>query len=109
MARDGVHVRQSAERLGILMNSASQFDDPTEILKQHLQEFERQGLPVDKLINYGLQRYNGRTPVHLAAANGLWECLELMLRSGGGWFTFWLVCFRIAHINLLQLWHTGLV
>ena len=81
MSRDGAQIiRQCAERLGILMNSGSQ---QTEHLKQYLADLERQGLPLDKLINYGIQRYNGRTPVHLAAANGLWEGLDLMLKNGG--------------------------
>ena len=81
MARD---IRQSSEKLGILMN-AQPYDGQTERLKQFLNEFERVGLPPDKVINYGIQRYNGRTPVHLAAANGLWECLDLMLKNGGLW------------------------
>lgn len=66
------------ERLGVLLNSGT-----FEQLKQALAEFEQIGLQTDKLINYPIQRYNGRTTVHLAATNGLFDCLELLLKSGG--------------------------
>lgn len=68
------------ERLGYLLNSNS-----IDQLKQALIEFEQAGLQKDKLINYPIQRYNGRTAVHLAASNGLFDCLELLLKSGGEW------------------------
>ena len=67
------------ERLGFLLNSGT-----IDQLKQALAEFEQIGLQVEKLINYPIQRYNGRTAVHLAASNGLYDCLELLLKSGGG-------------------------
>lgn len=66
------------ERLGYLLNSGS-----IEQLKVALNEFEQQGLQKEKLINYPIQRYNGRTAVHLAASNGLFDCLELLLKFGG--------------------------
>jgi ankyrin repeat protein len=66
------------EKLGFLLNSGT-----IEQLKQALTEFEQVGLQVEKLINYPIQRFNGRTAVHLAASNGLYDCLELLLNSGG--------------------------
>ena len=79
MARD---LRASSERLGYLMNT-SPYVEQTDHLKQYLQEFEQTGQPVKKVIDYPIQRYNGRTPVHLAASNGLWECLDVLLTNGG--------------------------
>ena len=76
MARD---LRQSSKRLGTLMNSTA-YEGLTEDLKQFLQGT---GLPMEKVINHPIQRFNGRTPVHLAASNGLWECLEILLKNGG--------------------------
>lgn len=67
------------ERLGFLLNSGT-----IDQLKQALADFEQiGGLQPEKLINYPIQRYNGRTAVHLAASNGLFDCLELLLKSGG--------------------------
>jgi len=66
------------ERLGYLLNSGSM-----DQLKLALSEFEQSGVQKEKLINYPIQRYNGRTAVHLAASNGLFDCLELLLKSGG--------------------------
>ena len=79
MARE---LRQSSELLGNLMNSLP-YEGQTEDLKRYMQEFEQTGQPVERLINHPIQRYNGRTPVHLAASNGLWECLEILLKNGG--------------------------
>ena len=66
------------ERLGYFLNSGT-----IDQLKTALAEFEQMGLQKEKLINYPIQRYNGRTAVHLAASNGLYDCLELLLKSGG--------------------------
>ncbi len=66
------------ERLGFILNSGS-----VEQLKQSLNEFEQVGLQKEKLINFPIQRYNGRTAVHLASNNGMYDCLELLLKSGG--------------------------
>ena len=79
MARN---LRQSSEGLANLMNTppyAGQADD----LKRYLSDYSSFGLPVARLINYGIPRYNGRTAVHLAASNGLFECLEELLKLGG--------------------------
>ena len=76
-------VSKESERLAVVLQSAP-YDGQTEHLKQHLDDFSRNhGQPAEKIINYRLQRYNGRTPVHLAAFNGLWECLEILLKNGG--------------------------
>ena len=69
---------QALERLGYLLNSGS-----IEQLKLALGDFEQIGLQKDKIINFPMQRYNGRTAVHLAAGNGLFDCLELLLKCGG--------------------------
>lgn len=47
-----------------------------------LDEAEQFGC-LERVINHPLQRYNGRTLVHLAAVNGLWEYLEQLLKKGG--------------------------
>lgn len=75
-------LRQSSIRLGYLMTS-NPYEGQTDQLKLTLTETEHAGQPLNKVINYPLQRYNGRTPVHLAASNGLWECLEILLKDGG--------------------------
>ena len=69
---------QALEKLVFLVNNGK-----VEPLKHALTEFEQCGLQKDKLINYPIQRYNGRTVVHLASSNGLVECLSLLLKSGG--------------------------
>ena len=69
------------ERLGLVLNSPS--GGSVEQLKQLLAELEQTGLQKEKVINCSIQRYNGRTAVHLAASNGLFDCLELLLKSGG--------------------------
>ena len=75
-------LRQSSGRLGYLMTT-NPHEGQTDHLKQTLTGIEQAGQPLEKVINYHLQRYNGRTPVHLAASNGLWECLEILLKNGG--------------------------
>lgn len=72
------NILQAVERLVFLVNSGH-----VEPLKYALAEFEQCGLQKDKVINYPIQRYNGRTVVHLAASNGLVDCLGLLLKSGG--------------------------
>ena len=69
---------QAVERLVFLVNNGH-----VEPLKHALEDFERGGLRKEKLINYPVQRYNGRTAVHLAASSGLLDCLGLLLKSGG--------------------------
>ena len=95
MARD---LRASSERLGYLMNSAP-YVEQTDHLKHYLQEFEQTGQPVKKVIDYAIQRYNGRTPVHLAASNGLWECLDVLLNNGGIVLPHF--CFRVIHCHMI--------
>ena len=75
-------LRLCSLRLGYLLTSPPN-EKQTEHLKQILTETEQAGQPLDKVINYPLQRYSGRTPVHLAASNGLSECLEILLKNGG--------------------------
>ena len=75
-------IYQSSKELGIRLDNRLQTVTP-EQLQKSLEELESEGLPVKEVINYGIPRYNRRTCIHLAAANGLWECLELMLKRGG--------------------------
>ena len=75
-------LRQSSGRLGYLMTT-NPHEGQTDHLKQALTGIEQAGQSLEKVINFPLQRYNGRTPVHLAASNGLWECLEILLKNGG--------------------------
>ena len=77
MARD---IRYRSERLANLLNSPP-FPGQADEVKRYLSEFGSVGS--GGLINYQIQRYNGRTAVHIAASNGLFECLEELLRLGG--------------------------
>jgi uncharacterized protein YggL (DUF469 family) len=52
-------------------------------LKKMQMEFQEMGFEVEELINAPLSQYNKRTAIHLAAYNGLPDCLELLLKSGG--------------------------
>ena len=70
------------------MNSAPYVEQTDHLKHRDLQECEQTGQPVKKVIDYAIQRYNGRTPVHLAASNGLWECLDILLKNGGIVTTF---------------------
>lgn len=71
---------RDAEQLGILLNRAP-YARQTEDLRAFLSNFDRSVVP--KLINSRIRRYTGQTPVHLAATNGLIDCLEILLKSGG--------------------------
>lgn len=79
MARD---LRHSSERLANILN-LSPFPGQTEELKRFLSECSSKGFSMPGLINYQIPRYHGRTVVHIAANNGLFECLEELLRLGG--------------------------
>ena len=52
-------------------------------LKKMQMEFQELGFEVEELINAPLSQYKKRTAIHLAAYNGLSDCLELLLKSGG--------------------------
>ena len=71
---------RDAEQLGILLNQPP-YTGQTEDIRRFLSNFEPNILP--RLINSRIRRYTGQTPVHLAATNGLIECLEILLKSGG--------------------------
>ena len=73
---------QDAEELGDLLNQPS-FQGQTDNVRKFLSKLEPSVLP--RLINNHVQRYTSRTAVHLAAANGLVDCLEILLKSGG-WY-----------------------
>ena len=71
---------QDAEQLGILLNKPS-YKEQTDDIRKFLSNVEPSSLP--RLINSHIRRYTGQTPVHLAATNGLVECLEILLKNGG--------------------------
>ena len=77
------------EQLGFLLNHEP-YDTQAEVLRLYLDRFSRVSL--SKLINYPIQRYSGQTSVHLAATNGLWECLEVLLNNGGMYLIFIAYC-----------------
>lgn len=74
--------RHSTERLANILNS-SPYPGQAEQLKECLLDCESKGFPVVQLINYNIPRYNGRTLIHIAANNGLFECLKELLKLGG--------------------------
>ena len=74
-------VKRLAENLGALLST-----DPSEEQKRNFDRYihyasDKQCL--EKVINYPIQRYNGRTLVHIAADKGLPEYLEVLLDNGG--------------------------
>ena len=71
---------RDAEQLGILLNRPP-YNRQTDDLREFLSKFLPSVVP--RLINSRIRRYTGQTPVHLAATNGLIDCLEILLKSGG--------------------------
>lgn len=74
---------QYADRLGCVLNQ----EEPQLLsVRELLSAVEQDGSPEEAkhVVNYPLQKHGGRTSVHLAAGSGLWECLELLLKKGGG-------------------------
>ena len=80
MARCTTYTSTDIEQLGFLLNR-DPYNSQTEVLKLYLNKFSQAA--VVKLINHPIRRYSGQTSVHLAATNGLWECLEILLIYGG--------------------------
>ena len=74
-------VRKLAESLGAVLSAGSS-DNQKQYFDQYLQHALIQRC-ADKVINYPIQRYNGRTLVHIAADKGLHEFLEELLKNGG--------------------------
>lgn len=75
-------LRHSSEKLANILNSQP-YPGQAEDLKRFLTEGQENGFPLTVVINYNIPRYNGRTLVHIAANNGLFGCLEELLRLGG--------------------------
>ena len=50
-------------------------------VKKLLNEYQQDGVQKEKVINHPVQ---GWTSVHLAAKNGMDDCLEELLKLGGG-------------------------
>ena len=75
--------RQYADRLANILSKETAL--PSSV-RELLNAVEQDGsLEAKQVINHPQQRHGGRTAVHIAANNGLWECLELLLKNGGGW------------------------
>ena len=73
-------IRYRSEKLANILNRSP---SPADELKRFLSECSSNGFSLVRLINYQIPRYNGRTVVHIAANNGLFKCLEELLRLGG--------------------------
>ena len=74
-------IRALAETLGVVI-----LGNPSEEQRRNFQRYldaAKKGRCVENVIDFPLQRYNGRTLLHLAADNGLWEYLEELLKNGG--------------------------
>jgi serine/threonine protein kinase/ankyrin repeat protein/GTPase SAR1 family protein len=75
------YVRKLAEGLGTVLSA-----EPSESQKQVFDQYMEMALNqhcLEKVINFPIQRYSGRTLVHIAADKGLHECLEELLKNGG--------------------------
>ena len=77
-ARD---VRERAETLATFLGR-NQGKEQRQNFFLYLEESEHRNC-LERVINHPLQRYNGRTLVHLAAVHGLWDYLEQLLKNGG--------------------------
>ena len=69
-------IEQEAERLCATLHRRNRVEALTRFI-------ERANVNKRQIINRPVQRYNYCTAVHLAASNGLWECLEVLLKNGG--------------------------
>ena len=74
-------VAKNAERLAAYFWVDKSPQEPLETLKQFLEPFSKEDRY--RIINCKLERYNGRTVVHVAAQKGLHLCLGELLRKGG--------------------------
>lgn len=90
-------VRKIAETLGTIL-SAEPSDNQKKLFEDHM-EYGRKTSALQKIINHPIQRYNGRTLVHIAADKGLSEYLEKLLLEGGACFAFF---FKIRLSGSLQ-------
>lgn len=81
MAKQGDY-RKNAEYLsGIVMYDKVSQEKQVEYLAEFLQPFSFDDQC--RIINHKLERYHGRTAVHLAALHGLHLPLQYLLRQGG--------------------------
>ena len=74
-------VKRLAECLGALLST-----DPSDEQKKNFDlyiQYASNNQFLEKVINYPIQRYNGRTLVHIAADKGLPDYLEVLLAKGG--------------------------
>ena len=76
-------MQQSAEHLGFLITTKRNENHLEDLLKQRLSDAKQAGYPLNKIIDHPIERYGGRTLIHLATAKGLLRCLEILLEKGG--------------------------
>ena len=74
-------VAKNAERLAAYFWVDKSPQELSETFKQFLEPFSKDDRK--RIINCKLERYNGRTVVHVAAYKGLHLCLGEFLREGG--------------------------
>lgn len=75
-------IRRSAEALGTIL-SAEPSEEQKRRFEEHIDRCRSSPGFLQKVINHPIQRYNGRTLVHIAADKGLNEYLETLLNEGG--------------------------
>ena len=82
MARSADSYRQNAEYLSsIIMYDKVSQEKQVEYLKDFLHPFSSDDRC--RIINHKLERYHGRTAVHLVVLHGLHVPLEYLLKQGG--------------------------
>ena len=95
-------IQHAAEKLGTLLASRL-YEGQTDQFKRQLREVSQNTqLSLKRVINYPIKRYNDRTCVHLAASNGLFECLKGLLQSGGKFtdnFVLQLLCYQLRKLS----------
>lgn len=74
-------VRNIAEDLGGILSAGSS-ENQKQLFDEYMQHAQSLSC-TEAVINFPIQRYNGRTLVHIAADKGLHEFLEELLKKGG--------------------------
>ena len=81
MARSGDIAKHAEILSGFIMYDRVSQEAHVECLAEFLQPFSLEAQC--RIINHKLERYHGRTAVHLAAARGLHLPLQYLLKQGG--------------------------
>lgn len=80
--KDDPQLKHRAETLAAILTAEHHPQVASEKLSQTLRELGEKSTQ-EQVINFRLPRQNSRTAVHLAASKGLWQCLEILLKTGG--------------------------